>query len=195
MKAFTKIGIVLCLSYPLSATAPSSSYGVDPVHSALNSHMSSKLKEECKKNPNIEKCEQSIIYDRHLKENTSKGVDLGQFNSSTGGSNWISALQIAANETLAFARIDEDISTNLDSSIRSGVAGSATGDILNHELGKLEDSIDAITALMEIVAKQALIEHRIETVIMQQELGNVSAKELREFEMPSAAKGEQKNEK
>ena len=154
--------------------------GIDPQHPELNSAKSSELYAKCKdvKLAGVSHCEQAMLYEMHLNDNIHKGVSFEQFAPLASSS----PLATAESESALFNSISYDTDSSLASSIQSNASSFSMGKEMSLKFNKMTQSIESYGNIMDVVAKQTLLEHRIETVITQLLFELTMAKELKDFE-------------
>lgn len=155
--------------------------GIDPPHLDLNADRLSEKWGECKDVAltGVSHCEKAMLYEMHLKENIHKGVSFGEFVPLVDS--WTSALAAAEAESAHFEGINFNTDTSLLNAIQSNISSSSMGYEMTSKFNRLIQSIDAYGDLMDVITRQTILEHRIETIITQVLFEEAMAEEIRDF--------------
>ena len=178
--------ILLLFTFSFSFSA----LGIDPKNPRLNTTEMNRLYSECKdtSKPGVVPCEQAMLYEMHYNENIHKGVSYGEFIPYVG--NWVDALADAEAETALFQGISFNTDTTLMNAIQSNVNMTSMGYEMSTKFNKLVQSIDSYATIMDVITRQVLLEHKIETIITQLVFELSMAGELKEFEYSGEKKVE-----
>jgi len=177
---FLKITILGIMFSSILFSAP----GIDPANPAFSKSKLKKMYAECRKDTTKNKgttvCKEAMLYEMHMQGNIHKGVSKGIIDSYTGS--WLDALGAAKNESSYFPQISDAIDTSLLNSMQSNINSISIGYELSSRLGVLSEHINAYSALMNIVLRETLVGHKIETAITQLLFAEEMAKEIEDFE-------------